>query len=206
MHCPWEYNRTVTTTRGDSIIRAQYIVYTFMASKPMLYLVYSLRRCSPPSQDTSRLRMRYEQYHIFFLKHHCTKSSPDRPGQSNMAHIHHFGAARAAQAAYFAGEEAATPPRPRPAKTTGQLQHLEAGTLRKAKDDPRPALRDRLRKAVDKLRCRPKQEAGPSCYERIASRISGPVLHDPVLNSIVTITLAEAQARAREDPTGHAFL
>ena len=117
-----------------------------------------------------------------------------------------FGAARAAQVALLAGEEAATPPRPRPAKTTRQLQHLEAGTLRKPKEEARSALRDKLRKAVDKLRkSHPQQEAGPSCYERIFDPMPLP-LEDPLLKGIVTITLEEAQKRVREDPTRHAFL
>ncbi|KAF7192186.1 hypothetical protein HII31_06572 [Pseudocercospora fuligena] len=157
----------------------------------------------PP--DTSQLLMRYEDY--------GNKSSSTQQQGSNhlrsasMTQPPTFGAARAAQVALLAGEEASSPPRPRPDKITRQLRHLEAGTLRKPKEEARSALRDKLRKAVDRLRnSRPKQEAGPSCYERIASGISGPVLHDPVLNGIVTITLAEAQARVREDPTRHAFL
>ncbi|KXT01981.1 hypothetical protein AC578_6518 [Pseudocercospora eumusae] len=112
-----------------------------------------------------------------------------------MPQPHTFGATRAAKAALLAGEEAATAPRRRPVKTTGQFKHLEAGTLRKPKKPARPSLRDRLRKVVDKFRFRrPKQKA--------ASPEPQPgLLQAPVLNGIATIKLAEARARVKADTT-----
>ncbi|KXT14563.1 hypothetical protein AC579_9131 [Pseudocercospora musae] len=122
-----------------------------------------------------------------------------------------FGAARAAQVALLAGEAAASPPRPRPPKTTRQFKYLEAGTLRKPKAERQPSFlqrcRTKLGEAITSHRVpEPEQEAGPSCYERLASGISGQVLQDPILNGIVTITLEEAQKRVRDDPVRHAFL
>ncbi|EME80632.1 uncharacterized protein MYCFIDRAFT_177564 [Pseudocercospora fijiensis CIRAD86] len=164
---------------------------------------------------TTQPPMRNEDHHINSSHSHSQynhQPSSNLRDPIKMSQPPSFGAARAAQAALLAGEAAASPPRPRPPKSTRQLQHLEAGTLRKPKAQPQPSIFQRCRsKVATKLQSRngsrPQQEAGPSAYERIAEQTSDAVpLETHIVKGIAIITLAEARERVRQDPVRHAYL